>query len=388
MYTANAQRDFSQENIAEEILLEASSFAHLDDADFQRELSNIVTRRLFGTGAAPSARPALIQALYNRARGLDILQPFVDDPEITEIMVNGPHNIFIEKAGRIQQSEISFTDSKHLSDILGTLFGRLNRPLSLHHPISDARLPDGSRANVVLPPVAPDGPVFTLRKFTGVRHTPEALLESGFLPESALLFLRQQVEKRKDIFICGGTGTGKTTLLNVLSGYISPAERIVTIEDSAELQLVNIPNLVRLEARLAGPDGEGEVSISKLIRAALRMRPDRIIVGEVRGGEATDLIHALNTGHPGSLCTGHGNSCEDMLIRLANLILEASGLPAVAVRQTLATVVDVMVHIRRLPTGERRVDEISTVKKAASGNPLLTPVFRWLEKENLLEEIG
>ncbi len=364
-----------QSSFYDDVIKEAVGFSDLDDQRFHQELSNIVTRKLFGSGTTQPERLRLIREIYNRTRGLDILQPLLDDPTVTEIMVNGPNHVFYEKDGVIGQTEIVFDSMRHLFDVVSTLFSRLNRPLSLHNPIADARLKDGSRANAAIPPVAPDGPVLTLRKFTGVRHTPEALVETGFLTTDSLKFLQHQVRERRSVFICGGTGTGKTTLLNVLSSFIPDHERIVTIEDSAELQLVNQPNLVRLEARLPGPDGEGEITISQLIRASLRMRPDRIIVGEVRGREAADLIHAMNTGHPGSLCTGHGNSCRDMIVGLSNLVLDGSTMPLEAVRQTLASVIDIMVHISRVSGGRRKVDEICAVESGADGQPQIKLLF-------------
>ncbi|MGI6545175.1 MAG: CpaF family protein [Fastidiosipilaceae bacterium] len=364
-----------QPSFFDDVIKEVVGFSDLDDRQFHQELSNIVTRKLFGSGTTQPERLRLIREIYNRTRGLDILQPLLDDPSVTEIMVNGPNHVFYEKDGVIHQAEIVFDNMRHLFDVVSTLFSRLNRPLSLHNPIADARLKDGSRANAAIPPVAPDGPVLTLRKFTGVRHTPEALIETGFLTTESLVFLQKQVRERRSVFICGGTGTGKTTLLNVLSSFIPDHERIVTIEDSIELQLVNQPNLVRLEARLPGPDGEGEITISQLIRASLRMRPDRIIVGEVRGREAADLIQAMNTGHPGSLCTGHGNSCRDMIVRLSNLVLDGSTMPLEAVRQTLASVIDIMVHISRVAGGRRKVDEICAVESGADGQPQIKLLY-------------
>ena len=372
-------------SLQDEILREALAYSALDDAPFFDELSKIVTRKLFGTGSTAAERLQLIRLMYNRTRGLDILQPLMDNRAVTEIMVNGPDRIFYEEEGFIRQSELRFDSVEHLTDVIHTLFARLNRPLSLRQPIADGRMKDGSRDNAVLPPIAPDGPILTMRKFTGVRHTPEALVETGFITSEALTFLHRQVSDQKSIFICGGTGTGKTTLLNVLSSYIPARERIVTIEDSAELQLVNQPNLVRLETRLPGPDGDGEITISNLIRTALRMRPDRIIVGEVRGAEAADLIHAMNTGHPGSLCTGHGNSCRDMLVRLCNLVLEGSALPLEAIRQTLAQVIDFLVHIRRMSDGRRRIDEICRVDAGSSGQPLVETLYLWNEEAERLE---
>lgn len=373
--------------LREEITAEATPFAHLADEDYLAELSRIVTRKLFYTDADRVDRARLIDQIYNRTRGLDILQPLMDDPAVTEIMVNRYDKIFYEKDGRIHFADLRFENAAHLESVIVNLFNRVNRSLNLSQPIADARLPDGSRANAVIPPAAPDGPILTLRKFTGITHSPQALLQSGFISEDALLFLREKISLKRSIFMCGGTGTGKTTLLNVLSNFIAKDERVVTIEDSAELQLVDQPNLVRLEGRSAGPDGNGEITISHLIKTSLRMRPDRIIIGEIRGSEAADLMNAMNTGHPGALCTGHGNSCADMFDRLSNLVLEGSQLPISAIRKTLASVIDYMVHIIRLSNGRRVVNEICSVSPGSGDGPRIQPIFKFDQERYQLEDL-
>lgn len=299
--------------------------------------------------------------IFNSLRRLDVIEPLMQDPQVTEIMVNGPHSIFYEKNGRLFSSDIRFKDAASLQTVISCFFANSNRPLNEANPISDLRLPDGSRANAVLPPVAPDGPIVTIRKFTGVSHDIVTLIRQGFISEEGARFICDCVRNRKTIFLCGGTGSGKTTFLNIISGFIPKDERVVTIEDSAELSLQGIKNLVRLEARLPGPDGSGEITIGSLIRAALRMRPDRIIVGEVRGSESADMMHALNTGHPGSLCTGHANSCIEMLERLTGMVMAGSSLPFDAVMTQISMGIDLLIHITRNKEGKRYVDEICSV---------------------------
>ena len=282
------------------------------DDRFRQAIGQAVAERYSGTRLGLAERQQYSEQLFHALRGLDLLQPLMDDPEVTEIMVNGPDQVFFERVGRLQSSDIRFDSQQHLQDVISNFFSRGNRLLNESRPIADMRLPGGARAHAVLPPIAPDGPVLSIRKFTGIRPDLDVLVHGGAISPEGATFLRSSVRARKSIFISGGTGTGKTTLLNALSGCIDPGERIITIEDAAELNLQGLENQVRLEARsMAGTTGS--VTISDLIRASLRMRPDRIIVGEVRGGEAFDMLSAMNTGHHGSLSTGHGNSCSDML---------------------------------------------------------------------------
>lgn len=301
---------------------------------------------------------SLVDEIFNQMRGLDVLQPLMEDRRITEIMVNGPDKIFIEADGRLRQTEIRFRDEAHLSDVIIHFFSRANRPINFRHPIADMRLADGSRANAVLPPIATNGPIFTIRKFTGIKLSSHALIATDFISQDCLDFLAAAIRRRESILISGGTGSGKTTLLNVLSAEIPSRERVVTIEDSSELQLQGHENVVQLEARLPGPDGGGQISIADLIKTALRMRPDRIIVGEIRGSEAYDLLSSMNTGHPGTLCTGHANSCHDMVSRLANLVLQASTLPYETILRDVASAVNLLVHIRRTAEGKREISEV------------------------------
>ena len=299
----------------------------------------------------------------------------MEDPTITEIMVNGPEQVFFERGGKLYRSDVRFKDSASLTTIISCFFANQNRALNEANPIADLRLPDGSRANAVLPPVAPDGPIITIRKFTGIRQDIVTLIRQGFISEEAARFLSECVVNRKTIFLCGGTGSGKTTFLNTLSSFIPPDERVVTIEDSAELNLQGIKNLVRMEARIAGPDGSGEVNIGMMIRTALRMRPDRIIVGEVRGAESADMLTAMNSGHQGSFCTGHGNSCIEMLERLTGMIMAGSGLPFEAIVTQVSMGVDLIIHITRNKTGRRFIDEISQVLPAKGSEYCLRKLF-------------
>lgn len=332
-----------------------------DDERLKEIIANVISEDSSRFDLSLAEKRELATSVFNSLRRLDVIEPLMEDPAVTEIMVNGPHNIFYEKSGKLYKSDITFKDSKALQTLISCFFANSNRPLNEANPISDLRLPDGSRANAVLPPVAPDGPIITIRKFTGIRHDIVTLIKQGFISEEASRFLCECVKNKKTIFLCGGTGSGKTTFLNTLSGFISSDERVVTIEDSAELNLQGITNLVRLEARLPGPDGNGEVNIGSLIRAALRMRPDRIIVGEVRGTESADMMHALNTGHPGSMCTGHANSCYEMLERLTGMVIAGSNLPFEAVTSQIAMGIDLIVHITRNKDGKRYIDEISEV---------------------------
>lgn len=314
--------------------------------------------------------------VFNSLRRLDVIEPLMQDPAITEIMVNGADKVFFEKGGKLYKSDIRFKDASSLQTVISCFFANSNRPLNEANPISDLRLPDGSRANAVLPPVAPDGPIVTIRKFTGISHDIVSLIRQGFISEEAARFLCECVRNRKSIFLCGGTGSGKTTFLNTLSSFIPSDERVVTIEDSAELNLQGITNLVRLEARLPGPDGSGEITIGSLIRAALRMRPDRIIVGEVRGTESADMMHALNTGHPGSMCTGHANSCYEMLERLTGMVMAGSSLPFEAVVTQISMGIDLLIHITRNKDGQRLVDEIAAVEHSNGTDYQLLTLYK------------
>lgn len=318
--------------------------------------------------------------LYNSIKKLDILQELLDDDEITEIMVNGTECIFYEKQGRIKKWDRQFESEEKLADIAQRIAAMSNRMVNEASPIVDTRLNDGSRVNIVLPPVAIDGPVITIRKFYDTPLTIERLIELGSITPEAACFLEKLVKSRYNIFISGGTGSGKTTFLNVLSDYIPSDERVITIEDSAELQLHNISNMVRLEARMANAEGENAVSIRDLIKSSLRMRPDRIVVGEVRGAEALDMLQAMNTGHDGSLSTGHGNSPKDMLTRLETMVLMGMSMPVDAIRTQIASAIDIIVHLARQRDKSRKVVQIAEVGNYQNGEIELTPLFKYVEK--------
>lgn len=322
----------------------------------------------------------LIRRLYDSFRGLDVLQPLVDDPNITEIMINSHHEIFIEERGEVKQLPIAFESADRLEDIIQSIVSGVNRIVNESSPIVDARLKDGSRVNIVLPPVALKGPTMTIRKFPEKPMSMEDLVRIGALTEEAAQLLQKLVKSKYNIFISGGTGSGKTTFLNALSQYVPSSERIITIEDSAELQIVTVPNLVSLETRNANTEGRGEISIRDLIRSSLRMRPNRIIVGEVRGSEALDMLQAMNTGHDGSLSTGHANSIADMVSRLETMVLSGADLPIVVVRQQISSAIDIFVHLSRLRDRSRRVTEISEVIGMEDGEVRLNRLYQFQER--------
>ena len=319
--------------------------------------------------------------LFNAFRKLDLLQEFLENEEITEIMINGTQNIFYEKEGRIFQSEKRFLSREKLEDVIQQIVAGANRLVNEVSPIVDARLPDGSRVNVVLAPVALDGPIVTIRKFGKDVLTMQQLIEWNSVSEEVSEFLAVLVETGYNIFISGGTGSGKTTFLNALSQYIPGEERIITIEDNAELKIQNVPNLVRLEARNADIEGTGAITIRDLIKSALRMRPDRIIVGEVRSAEAIDMLQALNTGHDGSLSTGHANSPRDMLSRLETMVLMGMELPLPAIQRQIASGIDIIVHLGRMRDKSRKVLEVTEVLGYDRGEILLQTLYRYEEEE-------
>lgn len=326
-------------------------------------------------------RHALVQRLFDSFRGLDILQPLVDHPDITEIMINSHREIFVEQEGEVSQIQLEFESRERLEDIIQMIVSGVNRIVNESSPIVDARLKDGSRVNIVLPPIALKGPTMTIRKFPSEPMTMSDLIEKGALHEEAAELLQQLVRSKFNIFIGGGTGSGKTTFLNALSQFIPPDERIITIEDSAELQIVTVPNLVSLETRNANTEGKGEISIRDLIKSSLRMRPNRIVIGEVRGAEALDMLQAMNTGHDGSLSTGHANNISDMISRLETMVLSGAELPISVVRQQISSAIDIFVHLSRLRDRSRRVTEISEVIGMKNGEVLLNPLFRFQERD-------
>ena len=360
----------------------------LESLTFERqmpdeELAELIDEEILnfsGGGLRLQERLLLQKELFDSFRRLDILQELVDDPEITGIMVNGAGEKFIESKGRIRRWEKRFESKEQLLDLIQQIVSSVNRIVNTSSPIADARLADGSRVHVVLEPVALDGPILTIRKFPEP-VTMEKLLSYGSISEEAAVFLQKLVEARYNIFVSGGTGAGKTTFLNALSEFIPSGERVITIEDSAELRLRHIENLVRLETREANAEGQGAIGIGMLIRAALRMRPDRILIGEVRGKEALDLLQAMNTGHDGSFSTGHANSPRDMLARLETMVLMAAELPLPAIRSQIASAVDIMVHVARLRDKSRKVTAIEEVDRYENGEIILNSLYRFQEHE-------
>ncbi|WP_342481245.1 CpaF family protein [Paenibacillus sp. FSL L8-0340] len=321
----------------------------------------------------------LVKKLFDSFRGLDVLQPLVDNPNITEIMINSHEEIFIEEEGQIRRLPLAFESRSRLEDIIQTVVSGVNRVVNDSTPIVDARLKDGSRVNIVLPPVALKGPAMTIRKFPETPMSMSELVHRGALSGEAAELLQILVAAGYNIFISGGTGSGKTTFLNALSQFIPPQERVITIEDSAELQIITVPNLVSLETRNANTEGRGEITIRDLIRSSLRMRPNRIVVGEVRGAECLDMLQAMNTGHSGSLSTGHSNSAQDMVSRLETMVLSAADLPVSVVRQQIGSAIDIFVHLSRLRDRSRRVMEISEVIGLRDGEVALNPLYAFQE---------
>lgn len=321
----------------------------------------------------------IIKRVFSSFRGLDILQPLLDDPAVTEIMVNSHNEIFYEQNGKIHPFKGSFGQLSRLEDMIQSIVSKVNRTVNESQPIVDARLADGSRVHVVLPPVALKGPTLTIRKFSRHPLTMEDLVKRQSVSREAADFLKLAVIAKYNLFISGGTGSGKTTFLNALSGFIPHDERIITIEDSAELQIRQVNNLVSLETRNANTEGKGQIGMRELIRASLRMRPNRIIVGEVRGGEALEMLQAMNTGHDGSLSTGHSNSSKDMLSRLETMVLMGAPLPVQVIRQQIASALDILVHLSRMRDGSRRVVEISEVKGLKNGEIEISSLFLFAE---------
>ena len=321
----------------------------------------------------------LRQDLFHSIRRLDVLQDLIDRDEITEIMINGPDRIFIEKGGGLTPYQGTFSSKEKLEDVIQQIVSACNRVVNESVPIVDARLPGGARVHVVLPPIALNGPIMTIRRFPDRPIGMEDLLRFGSLSPEIAAFLSRLVRAGYNIFVSGGTGSGKTTFLNAMSAFIPGDERIITIEDNAELQILHIANLVRLEARNANVEGENEISIRDLIRASLRMRPDRIIVGEVRGGEAIDMIQAMNTGHDGSMSTGHANSAEDMLSRLETMVLMGMDLPVPAIRGQIAAAIDIIVHLGRLRDKSRKLLEICEITGIENGQIILSRLYAFRE---------
>jgi pilus assembly protein CpaF len=357
----------------------------LERMDLSREMSDEEIENLIGEESARLLQGVVLsfhdrlqleKRVFNSLRKLDALQELLDDPEVSEVMVNGPHRIFYEKAGQVYEWDQGFASEEKMQDVIQQIVGRHNRVVNLSNPIVDTRLQDGSRVNIVLAPIALDGSAITIRKFPEEPLTMERLIEKRAITREAVDFLALLVRARYSLLISGGTSSGKTTFLNALSQYIPEDERVITIEDSAELQIRGVKNLVRLETRNANMEGVMPVTIRDLIRTALRMRPDRIIVGECRGAEAFDMLQSLNTGHDGGLTTAHGNSSRDILSRLEMMVLMGMDLPILAIRQQIASGIDVIVHLGRLSDKSRRVLEITEITGMQDGEITLSPLYQ------------
>lgn len=368
----------------------------MSDEDLEDKIEEVVIQRLGNQYCSIDQRVSIVQQIYSSIRGFGLLDSIINDDTITEVMINGPENVFIEQNGRLFKLDKQFESQRRLEDIIQRIVGLAGREVNQANPICDTRLPDGSRVNVVLPPIALCGPTVTIRKFSKTPMTIEKLIEYGSITQEIADKLQLLVKAKYNIFISGGTGSGKTTFLNALSNYIPKDERIITIEDSAELQIEGIENLVSLETRNANTSGAGQITIRDLIKSSLRMRPERIIVGEVRGGEALDMLQAMNTGHDGSLSTGHANSTQDMLSRLETMVLQgAAGLPLEAIRQQIASAVDIIIHLSRLRDKSRKTMEICEVvgyesgKGNETGRIILNPLYVFVEDENsTLEKVS
>ena len=363
--------------------------SRLKDDELYIKLEKLVSEQLGEVYVPIQERVNLTDELYSSIRGLGLLDMIIKDDDITEVMINGTDEIFIEKSGKIERLNQSFESQRKLEDIIQRIVGRAGREVNQSNPIVDTRLPDGSRVSVVLPPVALKGPTLTIRKFSKIPMTVEQLIKYKSITPQIAGVLETFVKAKYNIFISGGTGSGKTTFLNALSNYIPNTERVITIEDSAELQIVGIDNLVKLETRNSNSSGRGTITIRDLIKTSLRMRPERIIVGEVRGAEALDMLQAMNTGHDGSLSTGHANSTKDMLSRLETMVLMgAEGLPLEAIRQQIASAVDIIIHLSRLRDHSRKTMEITEVVGLKDGEIELNPLYVFEEtKESSMEKV-
>lgn len=382
-----------EQNLVAEIkkyVTENLPLSQISDEELEEKVEKIVARKIGGVYCSIDQRVSIVQQVYSSIRGFGLLDSIISDDSITEVMINGPENIFIEQNGHLFKLDKQFESQRRLEDIIQRIVGLAGREVNQANPICDTRLPDGSRVNVVLPPIALCGPTITIRKFSKTPMTIEKLISYGSLTQEIADKLELLVKAKYNIFISGGTGSGKTTFLNALSNYIPKDERVITIEDSAELQIKGIDNLVSLETRNANASGAGQITIRDLIKSSLRMRPERIIVGEVRGGEALDMLQAMNTGHDGSLSTGHANSTQDMLSRLETMVLQgAAGLPLEAIRQQIASAVDIIIHLSRLRDKSRKTMEITEVVGYENGQIILNPLYVFEEDQNsTLEKVS
>lgn len=369
------------ELLYEKVMLRLDMTRETGEEELQEIILTVIAEAAEEEFLPLSEKIRISRELFNAFRRLDILQDLIEDDSITEIMVNGTENIFYEKGGRLYRTDRHFISEERLCDVIQQIVGETNRYVNESSPVVDARLRDGSRVNVVLKPVAVNGPIMTIRKFPSEAITMEQLIRMGSLTREAAEFIRQLVEAKYNIFVSGGTGAGKTTFLNAMSDYIPKEERIITIEDNAELQIQGVDNLVRLEARGANLEGEGAVTIRDLIRSALRMRPDRIIVGEVRGEETVDMISsAMLNGHSGSMSTGHANNPADMLHRLETMMMMGIDLPLQAIQRQIASALDIIIHLGRLRDKSRRVLKVEEVLDCMDGRIRTETLYEFREE--------
>ncbi len=372
------ERDYKKE-LQERVMDKIDLSKEIDDNELLDMIDIVIKNKSRDYYLSIKEKQQYRKEIFNSIRRLDVLQELVEDSSITEIMINGASNIFIERNGRITKWEKKFESNRKLEDVIQHIVAGSNRIINEASPIVDARLSDGSRVNIVLPPISLCGPIVTIRKFPEETMTMDKLVKIKSLPEEAAEFLKKLVISGYNIFVSGGTGTGKTTFLNALSNYIPGDERIITIEDSAELQIKNIPNLVSLEVRNANVEGDNEISIRDLIKSSLRMRPDRIVVGEVRDASSIDMLQALNTGHCG-MSTGHANSPTDMLSRLETMVLLGADIPLLAVRKQIASAIDIIIQLGRLRDKSRRVMEISEVLDCVNGEIRMNCLYKFEEE--------
>lgn len=370
--------------LRQQLLDKLDVYRELSDEEILEAIDDLIVNTLHDSGVNLKEKVQLRQELFYSVRKLDVLQELIEDEGITEIMVNGPDFIFVERNGRLLKWHKSFTDKEKLEDVIQQIVGKCNRVVNESSPIVDARF-QNSRVNAVVYPVALNGPILTIRRFPDKPITMDKLIDLGSITQECAGFLEKLVKARYSIVIGGGTGSGKTTFLGALSNYIPKDERIITIEDNAELKIQGIANLVRLEAKAANGNGSPAITIRDLIRSALRMRPDRIIVGEVRGQEAVDMLQALNTGHEGSLGTAHANSTQDMLARLEVMVLMGMDLPLEAIRRQIASGVDILIHLGRMRDKSRKVLEISEVCGFYQGEIKLQVLYQWQEENGLVQ---
>lgn len=347
------------------------------DQVVRRTLQALVLERGRKFGLSVGEKEDMLEQLFNRFRRLDRLQPLIEDQDITDILINGRQKVYVESRGCLRSTGVSFDDDSQVLELIQRICDQVNRQVNQANPMVDARLPDGSRIGAVLPPVALDGPVLAIRKFAAKSFTLPELVEKEAMTKETAILLEEAVIGRRAVFISGGTGSGKTTLLNTLANLVPAEERIVTVEDAAELRIAGEANLVRLEARPPNTEGKGEITLRQLVRMALRLRPDRIIVGEVRGEEALDMLQAMNTGHRGAMSSGHANSALDMLERLETMAMMAGlGLPAEAIRRQIGSALDLVVHLERRRSGERQVMELLEVLQWRESAPSVRQLYR------------